>query len=134
MARLSIQDDMITNIHKMVDGNPGATFVLSQVFNNANIVDPDNNMGRLGPIFLLDTFGIYGPNIWVLWKDHCGADLSKFLLLLRATQLGFFPVTELQRLSNERNNEFSIDNESLEEFKSLVSSHVPSFKTEPFFV
>jgi hypothetical protein len=37
---------------------------------------------------LLDSLGIYGPNVWVIFKDVCEQNHARMLAVLRATQLG----------------------------------------------
>jgi hypothetical protein len=41
----------------------------------------------IGPVMLLDSLGIYGPNVWV-FKDVCEQNHARMLAVLRATQLG----------------------------------------------
>jgi hypothetical protein len=36
---------------------------------------------------LLDSLGIYGPNVWVIFKDVCEQNHARMLAVLRATQL-----------------------------------------------
>lgn len=46
--------------------------------------------GGMGKILLLDTYGIYGTDIYVLYNDICERNLSKMVAVIRATQLGLF--------------------------------------------
>ena len=50
---------------KMSEGNPGALTVLMDMFNG----DPNNVLLVLS----LDDMNIRGPQIWVGYKDYCGA-------------------------------------------------------------
>jgi hypothetical protein len=34
---------------------------------------------------LLDSLGIYGPNVWVIFKDVCEQNHARMLAVLRAT-------------------------------------------------
>lgn len=81
----STQDVMV----KMSEGNPGALTVLMSLMTRAAKIDPDNWMPGLGEILSLDTLGIYGSKIWMLYKDVCGEDLVKMCAVMRANQLGF---------------------------------------------
>lgn len=86
--RISLEDNLMTIIMKMSGGNPGAVTALVELYQRADAIDPDNALGGLGQLLMLDTFGIYEENIWMLYKDLCGGDPSKVITLLRACQLG----------------------------------------------
>lgn len=88
-TRIKLSDTTMDVVTKMSERNPGALNVLMQMLMDTNI-DPDNAMGGLGNILMLDTFGIYGPDIYILNNDICDSDLVKTLAVLRATQLGMF--------------------------------------------
>jgi hypothetical protein len=87
--RIELNDSTMDVVMKMSDGNPGAMQVIMQML-QPNDIDPDNGLGGLGPILLLDTYGIYGTDIYILHSDICDRDLVKTLAVLRATQLGIF--------------------------------------------
>jgi hypothetical protein len=36
----------------------------------------------------MDTHGVYGHRIWMLYKDVCGENIENMLAVLRACQLG----------------------------------------------
>jgi hypothetical protein len=88
MERINLYDTELDIIDKLAEGNPGAMKVLLLTFKSAETIDPDNIMGQYGPALLLDSYSIYGSDIWVLYKDVCNEDLVLFIGLLRATQLG----------------------------------------------
>jgi len=73
---------------EMSEGNPGAASVLMQILDKGEKIDPQGMFGGLGAILDLDTHGIYGPRIWMLFKDVCKQDLVSMLAVLRADQLG----------------------------------------------
>lgn len=87
--RIKLEDTTISMVVKMSEGNFGAMDVLMLML-KPNDIDPDNLMGGVGQILLLDTFEIYGVGIYVLFNDICERDLVKTLAVLRATQMGFF--------------------------------------------
>lgn len=72
----------------MSDGNPGAMSVLIRLLKEAQLIDPQDVFGGLGTIMSLDTHGIYGPRIWMFYKDVCKQDLMSMIAVLRADQLG----------------------------------------------
>jgi hypothetical protein len=86
---------------KMSEGNPGAVTVLIELYDKTPEIDPMSALDGLGAIMWLDTFGIYGSRIWMLYKDVCGQDIAKTNWMLRACQLGIISETELNhRIDN----------------------------------
>ena len=75
-------------IVELSEGNPGAAVVLGHILNTTKVIDPDNALGGLGVLLRLDSLEIYGPRIWMLYKDVCKEDIAKFLAVIRAEQLG----------------------------------------------
>lgn len=64
-----INDPAISTIDAltlMADGNPGAITVLVSLLT----VSPSS-------ILYLDELEMYGPDIWVLYKDECDEDLDR---------------------------------------------------------
>jgi len=94
-THIEMTDTAITAMLKMIEGNPGAASVLNLAYRNNVRIDPDNVFGEIGPLFSLDTLGIYGSRIWMLYKDVCGQDITNFLGILRANQLGFLAESDL---------------------------------------
>jgi hypothetical protein len=80
--------NMMDMILSMADGNPGATNVVIQLISEGGSIDPDSAFGPIGAVLLLDTFGIYGSDIWVFYKDICREELINVFTYLRAIQLG----------------------------------------------
>lgn len=89
MVKIKLTDSTMDVVVKMSEGNPGATAAIMEILTNGEKIDPFS-MGGLGSILFLDTLGIYGTDIYVLYSDICGRDISKTLAVLRATQFGFF--------------------------------------------
>jgi hypothetical protein len=59
-------------------------------------IDPDDFAGGLGNLLSMDTLGLYGSRIWMLFKDVCKEDLRVTCALLRAWQLGFLSDMKLK--------------------------------------
>lgn len=74
---------------KMSEGNPDALHVCCRILKDGGQIDPDSALGGLGALLSMDTLGLYGPKIWMLYKDVCGQDMPKMLAVLRGHQLGF---------------------------------------------
>ena len=128
MTKLELKDNFIDIIYKMSEGNPGALTALIEVFREAPKIDPEDIMGGLGPILQLDTHGIYGSDIYILWNDKCDRDVRKLLLLLRHTQLGFSPENELKELAADQKRELNLTEEEWNEIDRKVCSELEQFK------
>lgn len=68
--------------------NPGGLRVAMEIFQEGGKIDPDASDG-LVHLLHLDTLGVYGSRLWMLYKDVCGQDLRKTIATIRAYQLGF---------------------------------------------
>lgn len=82
MTKIDLNDSFIDIITKMSEGNPGAITVLMGLLKGA----PEN-------VFLvldLDTLGVYGSRIWMLYKDVCKEDMEIMRSLLFRWQTGKF--------------------------------------------
>jgi hypothetical protein len=93
--RIELTDSMMSAMMKLAEGNPGAVSALCKQAESASAIDPDSAFGPLGALLSLDGMGIYGPNIWMLWKDVCNQNAVSFHALLRAVQLGLVPEREV---------------------------------------
>lgn len=85
---LQLEDTGLDVFMKMSEGNPGAMTVLMQIFEKTQEIDPENTLGGLGVILCLDTMGLRGSRIWMLYKDVCGESMLELQILMRANQLG----------------------------------------------
>lgn len=113
---------------KMVDGNPGAISALTDLLENTEDVDPQCAFGKLGPLLSLDTHGIYGSDIYVLWSDKCDRDARKTLMLLRSVQLGFLPEFKLQELAADQSRRVNLTDEEINDLDNKVCEQLEDFK------
>ncbi len=88
MAKIKLGMSAFQAIFTVSEGNPGALNVLTESLKKSPEIDPDNGFQEFGLIINLDALEIYGPNIWMLYKDLCGENLSKTIAMVRAVQLG----------------------------------------------
>lgn len=88
---MSLLDIMVA----LADGNPGAVSAMMEMVKAAEKTDPDSALGPF-VILSLDTHEIYGPDIWVLFKDICGQSPVRMLAVLRAVQLGITSESEIK--------------------------------------
>ena len=116
---MTVQDSIVA----LAEGNPGALTVCINILKQAKAIDPQGAMVGLGPILSLDTHGIYGPRIWMLYKDVCGQDMPKMLAALRSVQLGIVPESTLIRAIDNNGEGFDPD-----EALRLVQARLPGFQ------
>jgi hypothetical protein len=94
MNRLNLDDTIETLVTKMSDGNPGAIQVCIEILAKSSKIDPQGI--PLAGIMYLDSMGIYGPNIWMLFKDVCRENIALMIAVLRSYQLGFITECNLK--------------------------------------
>lgn len=88
-TRIDLGDSLKDAIIKIGEGNPGALTVCMSLSSMTPTVDPDSGLGPWTYILFLDSLNIYGPRIWMLFKDVCAENIVTTIAILRATQLGF---------------------------------------------
>lgn len=115
MSKLDFNDSQMDVLVKMADGNPGAVGALTEILTKGDEIDPQSFSGGLGAILLLDSWGIYGSDIYVLWSDKCGKDVRKMLMLMRSCQLGNFCEWKLKEMAADQ---FRAINLSVEEWQA----------------
>lgn len=113
--------DVIT---ELADGNPGAINVIMALLKDAAKIDPDAAMGSLHALLDLDTMGIYGPSIWMLYKDVCNHDITKLLAMQRCSQLGIHKWKESDL--HDRDKSLAL-REFAEGAVALVQEQLPNF-------
>jgi len=102
MSRIELTDSPMDALIKMAEGNPGAAVAMMDILKQHDEIDPQAMLGGLGTIMILDTWGIYGSSIYILYSDKCDRNVRQLLMLLRATQLGFFSHTKLQQMAEDQ--------------------------------
>jgi hypothetical protein len=110
-SKIQLEDSIQDIIVKMSDGNPGAVTTLIEVIKNGEKIDPQSAFAGVGSILLLDSFGIYGSSIYILYNDKCNKNIRKFIMLLRAVQLGFIRVDRLKELAEDQTRQINLSDE-----------------------
>jgi len=100
--KLNLEDNAITAAVKLAEGNPGAAAVMGQLIQKHDQIDPDMPGGAFIKMCYLDDWQIYGPHIWILYKDVCEQSIARFIALLRAVQLCIIRQEDLVHASRER--------------------------------
>lgn len=124
--RIKGSDSGFDAIVKLSEGNPGAVGALMEILNST--VDKDSAMGGLGSILLLDSYGIYGTDIYVLFSDICNKEVAKTIAVLRACQLGMFDVKILKDACS-RQDYSGREMIPVEELYTKVKERLPNFNS-----
>lgn len=129
MNRLKLDDNFLSAMLKMVDGNPGAMTAMMEIEGKDAKIDPDAAMSGFGPLLALDSMGIYGTDIYVLWSDICGKETNKMLAVLRAVQLGYLS-SDILRDACSRQDYSGRELVDVESLYSQVCERLPNFDME----
>jgi hypothetical protein len=126
-SRITLSDTGMDVLTKMAEGNPGALTAMMEILEKHDQIDPQAMMGGLGAILILDTWDIYGSSIYVLFSDKCNRDVRKMLMLMRATQLGFFPHEKLQAMAADQARQVDLTDEEFNELDRKVCDRLDEF-------
>lgn len=86
--RIQLDMSMIQVVVTMSEGNPGGMTVCADALKHGKFIDPDSAFEGFGVLLDLDTHGIYGSRIYMLWNDVCKRNLAHMMAVLRADQMG----------------------------------------------
>ncbi len=90
-VKISLQDDLRTIMVKLARGNPGALEALCSFYQIITNTFKDHQGEALFQIFMfLDTYHIYGTDIYVFWSDICEKDAFKMIVVVEACKVGLF--------------------------------------------
>jgi hypothetical protein len=104
--RIDLNDSAMSAAIKLAEGNPGAITAIVKMMEEAPAIDPDSAWGSFGPLIALDSAGIYGSHIWMLWKDVCGQSAVNAETLFRASQLGIISQSSVRDAASEGRHSF----------------------------
>ena len=128
MSRLQLEDTTLSVVGKMAEGNPGAVDAIMEIILKHDEVDPQSGIGGLGAIMWLDTWEIYGTDIYILFNDKCNRDVRQMLMLMRAVQLGHFPLAKLKEMTADQMGGINITDDELKELNVKVCEDLEDFK------
>jgi len=128
-TRIKMGDTLTQTVMKMTDGNPGAAQAMIMMLNCNAKIDPESALGQFSGMVSLDSFGIFGTDIYVLWSDICGKDMPKMLAVLRSVQLGFF-TREVLRDACSRQDYSGREMVPVEELYEKVYNYLDKFNRE----
>ena len=94
MDRIKISDTIMDVCVKMSEGNPGALTCVMEMLRKD---DWYKNAPGFMLVLNLDSIGVYGEKLYMLWSDCCGRDLNKLDLVLRNWQMGKLSKTDIHK-------------------------------------
>lgn len=126
MSKIKLTSSPLEIAMTISQGNPGALAACVQILDSVD-VDPDSAFGELTGFITLDSLGIYGTDVYVLWSDICHKDTPVMLAVLRATQLGLLEGSVVKEASSRQDysGRSMID---LGDVVSKVKGVLPNFK------
>jgi hypothetical protein len=107
--RIGMEDTIMSAVMKLAEGNPGAMRVCMELYKEAGNIDTDDFLGGFGSLLMLDSENIYGPQIWMLYKDICKESIWKTVAMLRACQLGFVSSSTLHHAIENYGDGINVD-------------------------
>ena len=128
MSRIKMNDSAIAIIMKMGEGNPGALNALMELMKNEPTVDPQSFWSGVGTMLALDTLGIYGSSIYILFSDKCKKDVRKMIMLLRAHNLGYITAELIQQMAADQMGVVNLTDDEFAELDKKVCAQLDRFK------
>jgi len=128
MSRIELTDTTMDAIIKMVDGNPGAISALMDIMAKHDEIDPQAIMGGIGAVIMLDTWEIYGTDIYILFNDKCNRDVRKMLMIMRACQMGNFSHSKLKDMASDQMGKINLTDDEWKEQDDWVCNRLEDFQ------
>lgn len=128
MSRIGLKDSTTDLIVKMAEGNPGAVSAIVYILEGGSRIDPQAAMGGMGKVLLLDTWEIYGEDIYTLWNDKCERSLRKMLILMRSCQLGNFSNSKLKAMASDKERKINLTEDEWKEHDDFVCGKLDQFE------
>lgn len=128
MTRITLKDTGRDVLVKMADGNPGGLSAMMEMLKHGESIDPQCFMGGMGAILSLDTLGVYGTEIYVLWNDQCKRNTRELLMLLRANQLGFISDSEIKAVAKDQMRQVVLSQGKMDELDKQVCERLTRFQ------
>ena len=128
MSRIELTDSFMISLVKMAEGNPGAITAMMDIIAKHDEIDPQAFMGGMGAVMMLDTWEIYGSDIYVLWNDKCGQDVRKMLMIMRSCQMGNFSHEKLKEMAADQCRQIDLTAEEWQAHDDFVCGELEQFQ------
>jgi hypothetical protein len=76
IERINWTDSVPDAVAKIAEGNIGAAVCIMDLMKHSEEIDPLSYL-VIGPVMLLDSLGIYGPNVWVYSKTSANRTMQE---------------------------------------------------------
>jgi hypothetical protein len=131
--RIALGDTPLKSITSLSEGVPGAITVMVDMMKTPLPKECEGLMmgPPLGPLFSLDCEGIYGSNIWCLYKDACGEDLDNMFRVLGCLQQGLLDHNDVANVIEDPDELFTEHELCTRINGSKLNSEVPDGLDQP---
>lgn len=99
MSKIQLTDSTMEILYKMSEGNPGAISILTKLLSKETtqeLVDSIMNV-----ILPLDTLGVYGSKLYMLWVDACDNNTDKVKKVIELWRTGKLTREEIHENLNQ---------------------------------
>lgn len=124
MSRVRLMMTMSEAVGVMSDGKPGPINVLMMLLTAGAVIDPRAGLGGFQYVAWLDDFGIYGDDIFRLYKTVCNCSLITMMALFRGWNVGTVTKATIHELLREGQ---PMTDEEITRLITGVREHVPDF-------
>ena len=97
MKRINPDMPISTIVDIMSDGVPSVDMILYTVYERNAVIDPQTLYKSLDAITFMDEKGIYGKDVWDLYRYVCEESVPKMIMTMRAVQLGIIPMFHVRK-------------------------------------
>ncbi len=128
MGKLTLDDTIIDIVSKISAGNPGCLATLVRLVKEHDEIDPEAMLGAVGMMMTFDDMEIYGTDIYILLGDKCGGDMRRFIMMMRAIQLGFLSQSKVIEMAKDQMRKINLTEEEFIALDDKVCAELVQFK------
>ena len=99
MSKLQLTDSTIEILDKMSEGNPGAISILTTLLFKETAQEMVDSVMHI--ILPLDTLGVYGSKLYMLWTDACDKNEDKVKKVIELWRTGKLTKEEIHENLNQ---------------------------------
>lgn len=99
MSKLQLTDSTMEILDKMSEGNPGALSILTTLLFKETAEELVDSVMHI--ILPLDTLGVYGSKLYMLWTDACDKNTDKVKKVIELWRIGKITKEEIHENLNQ---------------------------------
>lgn len=99
MGKIQLTDDTMEILYKMSEGNPGAISILTKLLSKETTQELVDSI--INVILPLDTLGVYGSKLYMLWVDACDNNTDKVKKVIELWRNGKLTKEEIHENLNQ---------------------------------